>query len=291
MFGTLKARAASLVGATAVAIALVLVCAASSVSSVRGETVGSTVLFERHIKGVNTIPGSYNLLQEYVDFDRGAFAPLRLSASWYMFTIVSGSLSVTIDQATSSYGPGQSGLIPPGALFRYTNDSLAGARMMESIILLPTTGRPQAFEPASYPPVVSYMQNVPLGALGYGADVVQQGADLAAAYRSPERIANSLNVITVTAGELTLRYRDGAVEKYGTNQVAKVATGRPFSLANEGAGKASYIATWVSTPGTPALATAPVAPVAPVAPSPPAAASGGGTAITPPRTGDGGLLP
>jgi hypothetical protein len=167
-------------------------------------------------------------------------------------------------------------------MWRYTNDSNASARMMESIIAAPAPVRPQAFEPVTYPPTVSFMQVVPLGTLGYNVDAVLQAADLAPGYRSTERVANSLNVITVTAGELTLRYRDGAVEKYSPNQVAKVATGRPFSLLNEGVAKASYIATWVSNAGTAPLSPAPAAPAA-------AASAGTPSAIVPPRTGDAGL--
>ena len=87
------------------------------------------------------------------------------------------------------------------------------------------------------------------------------------------------HVFLVTAGTESFDYLDGASESYSAGQTAEMYVNRPGNMSNQGTVTAAYVITTVQyVPGTPG--------------SGPVPSSGAATApqISPPNTGDAGLL-
>lgn len=276
------------------AAAMFLFVAAISSSSASGEALGSTIAFDALTRNVALLPGSGVIVQSLVEGDPGAISTTRRGeAHVYVVSILEGSLTYTFDNArTETFQAGQTLVIPRGTLRVFRNDGSRTVRLLESVFTPPGTPPPAAVIPPPTTNVfrpVTPIQPIPSPGLPDRVDVSQQSVGLDPGYRSLERVANGGNAIAVLAGFVTLRYRDGATSTHGPGSSFTVGPGRPFTIVNESPAKASYVATWLGTPGVPALSVPSAVAAVPAAAAAPSAASAA-PAVAPPRTGDGGLL-
>lgn len=268
--------------------ATVLFVVVTSVSSARGEALGSTIALDTLTRNVGLLPGSGVIAQALVEGGPGAVSTTRRAeAHLYVVAVLEGSVTYTFDNArTETYEAGQTFVIPAGVLRVFRNDGSRPVRILESVITRPGAPPPAAVVPPPTPILFRALSPggipfiTPSPGLPDRVDVSQQAVDLDPGYRSTERVANGGNAVAVMAGFVTLRYRDGTTATYGPNSSFAIATGRPFTIVNEGPAKASYIATWLPAAGTPAQSPAAAAVQAPAAAPP---------VVVPPRAGDGGL--
>ena len=264
-----------------VAALLLLVSGAFSSMNTDAAAIGSTSLWETTTKSIRTPARYYDVLQERFEIDPHQWTSLRNSQATFILTVIEGELTLVQGETKLIYRQGQTGIALPGINFRFGNQTGAVTKVQETI-LVPAwqIGPGTILEPATAPVrVTTPVARGPFSAIAGSpptVDITQQGGELRPGFVSSPVVANAFNVISVSGGELTLRFSDGTSQRLTANQVANLPLGKSVVIANEGSTAASYFISWLAASGTDFLATQPAQPITT-------------TSIRPPSTGDGGL--
>ncbi|HLG11867.1 MAG TPA: cupin domain-containing protein [Dehalococcoidia bacterium] len=218
----------------------------------------------------------YDLVQAVVDLAPGASTPAHMHGGPEYVTVIAGQITLLRGGTETAYGPGQSFVVPESTFFIAANKGTANAQFLASFLLSPggtfQINDPRAPAPAIGPKSVSYRTTTTT--LPAKFDFVQQVWDWDPGAKSPVHVMNHPHVMTMIEGENTIRYQDGRVVKVVAGQSAIMTVGQAGTMENSGSGNNRFAITWL------AGSTAPLF-------TPAGTAAG---AISPPNTGDGGLL-
>ena len=240
----------------------------------------ATVTHRATFEGVQPPARYFTLVEGISEFAPGQAARSNFVPAARYFSVIQGEVTVTIGDKTAVYAKGETWSVGGGIYFGIRNDADATARVFFTVLALPgATPKPVpgSTVPAN-PSRILWTAVTSVYVPASKIDLMQLIQDSEPGFRTPAHVMNHPHVYIVMEGENTLRYSDGAVEAFAAGQQGVMEVGRPGTMENSSDVNSQLAFSWLITPGTP-----PTSPVTGTAATPP------GT-ISPPNTGDGGLV-
>ena len=219
--------------------------------------------------------GQYDLVQAVVDLAPGASTPVHMHGGPEYVTVLEGQITVRRGGAETVYSAGQTFVMPQETFMSYSNKGSVKAQFLASFLLSPGATF-QINDPNSPPPSLgpkSVSSRTTTTSLPAKFDLVQQIWDWDPGANSGLHVMNHPHLFTMIEGENTIRYQDGGVQKYTAGQQAVMTVGRAGTMENSGTTNNRFAITWLVGSSSPLFS--------------PVTTAG---AITPPSTGDGGLV-
>ncbi len=260
-------------GLFATALLLLAIAAASTGQASAADPI--RVPFESKFSVTGASPTQYDLVQAVVDLAPGASTPVHMHGGPEYVTVLEGQVTVRTGGVETVYGPGQTFVMAQSIFMSYSNKGSVKAQFLASFLLSPGATF-QINDPNSPAPTLgpkSVSSRTTTTSLPAKFDLVQQIWDWDPGANSGLHVMNHPHLFTMIEGENTIRYQDGGVQKYTAGQQAVMTAGRAGTMENSGSGNNRFAITWLVGSSSPLFS--------------PVATAG---AITPPNTGDGGLL-
>jgi len=269
-----------------IAIAFVLFAFATAAAVSGGRVAAQTPSFG-NLFPVATFPNvqvpasNFNLDLAFVEYGPGAFSATESHQGTRFYVVYEGELTIMIGDKSATYDAGKSVLAPPGAITKFSNAGTKPARVYYSAMVpaWAASNPSTVLAPAgATAPKVLASGSVPVREQRSTVNMTLQGLWLDPGAALPNHIMNEYNRGLVMDGTTTFEYLDGGRVVAPAGQVQTMDVGRPGTAANRGTTRVLNTHTWLSTPGAALTSAAPAAAVPATGP------------ITPPRTGDAGLM-
>ena len=260
------------------AAALLLAVASTGGSGSAAPT--NTVTHRATFEGVQPPARYFRLIEGISEFAPGQAGRLNSVAAPRYFSVIQGEVTVTIGSKTEVYTAGQTWSVPSGIYFEPRNDANTTARVFFTVLSLPGVTPqpvPGSTVPAN-PSRILWTASTSVYVPANRIDLLQIIQEAEPGFKTSTHVMNHPHVYIVMEGENTLRYLDGQVETSAAGEQNVMGMGRPGTMENSGDANSQLAFSWLITPGTP--------PTSPVTGQPAAAAG----AISPPSTGDAGLV-
>lgn len=258
--------------------ALVLLSAGLPLGSAAAQQPPQQTTFPVPFRGIATPGTNFDVVQSVIDYNAGAKVSVSTANVPNYLTVLEGELTVQNANKSEVVVKGKGLSVPAGAALSTSNTSTAKARLFVST-LLPVGAVANVHQPnSSGVTLVSTARRTMSGAPA-AVDVIQVLSEFDPGFRTPNHVMNEFHLFTILTGVTDFGYLDhSGVDRFRAGQQAVMHEGMAGWMGNTTQDKASWVITWIGTPGKPltsavAVPAAAATPVA-VAPGPPRAGNG-----------------
>jgi quercetin dioxygenase-like cupin family protein len=216
---------------------------------------GFTTFSKNTFAGISTPASSVELVQAVMDYAPGAKLPANTLRAPRVFTVIEGELTVRIGAGTDVYAAGKGAPVPAGTAVTITNASTTASARVFVSTLLPAGARDRVLESGTtnrnVMPKATFVSRIPMYRLPAVVELVQLGYRFDVGYATPNHVMMQPHLQTITEGECSYNYLDGASESYGPGEQAQMYVGRPGNMAASGQVSCVFLMTWVKTSAKP----------------------------------------
>ncbi len=256
------------------AILSALFVALASFGTAAGQEAPKSTGFNVPFRGVNTPGTTLDLAESVIDYGPGS-SSRATAAKWTNYlTVLEGELTIQVGGDSTVVAAGKGIAVPVGATVTTSNSGSAQARLFVST-LLPVAAVEDLHQPNSKGVrIFSSARRTMSGAPGI-VDVIQVLTVYDPGFRTPNHVMNEFHLFIMLTGVTDFGFLSGGVERYAAPRQGVMDEGMAGWMANTTQERASFVLTWVGTPGKPL--TSPVAapgPGATVVPAPPNTGNG-----------------
>jgi len=233
---------------------------------------------------VSAPPAQYEVVHLILDFAPGAWTPEHFHGGDAFVTVLEGEVTRREGDKEDAYGPGETFREAAGVHHAAGNEGTANARVMASILLSPgapvTVNVPGKPAPAILP-TSSFLSRTTFGTQPAEFNLTQVVVDFVPGAYIPWHVHGGPGIATVIQGDIIFD-TPGGEQRRGPGGIFIDATA-PHDARNVGSGNATVIVTFLIKKGAPVTTFVD-------APGQAARLPASTGVITPPSTGDAGLL-
>lgn len=231
--------------------ALVLVAAVLPLGSAAAQQPPQQTNFPVAFRNVATPGTSFDVVQSVIDYNAGAKASASVMNVPNYLTVLEGELTIQVADKSEVVAKGKGLSVPAGAALATSNTSTAKARLFVST-LLPIGAVASVHQPnSSGVTLVSTARRTMSGAPA-AVDVIQVLSEFDPGFNTGNHVMNEFHLFTMLTGVTDFGYLDtGRVERLRAGQQGVMSEGMAGWMGNTTQEKASWVITWVGTPGKP----------------------------------------